>query len=478
MSIHLPAAGSRLTLGLALLVAAPALMVAATACGDDEADESAEQQVVQEQADEQAEAEAQAASASDAAEQTDAAPAQQQSQQQAQVQSAEQAAAEPQAQQESQAASEQEAAQEDSAAVDFDPSQDNLPDGVGIASSVVSFEEPQEFRFEAASGEWIRIKVDGKDGMDPIMTVLQPDGTEIASNDDLSAANRDSLLVIQIPVEGLQGIRVGSFDSNSIGQFIIQLDRLDVGVDDDNAVMSIGAHVDGVLNTAGDVDVFEFEASVGEQIFVSVDGDTGVDIFAQIFNPEGVLQQTDDDGGHGLDSEILFQADQAGTWRVEVLAAINSAGQRQLIGAYRITVGAGLPTTELTNDAQAAEVAAAGISFLQAMRDGDAATILALAGPEALTVWGWDNTGDIERDLAKMQSIGLGGDILQQVPLADAINSNRARLYLQFSASEWFRMELILIGGRWLVDDWAHSIGPPSAPALAVPDDDTAADDS
>ena len=476
MSIPLRAVGSRLTLGVVLMVAAPALIVAA--CSGDEPEDAEEQQVVQEQAADQTESDEQAASESEPAQQTQSAPAQQEGETQAQAQSAEQTAAEAEAQQESQATAEPEAEQEQTAAPDFDPSQDNLPDGVGIESSVLSFDEPQEFRFEAASGEWIRIKVDGKDGMDPILTVLQPDGTEIASNDDLSAANRDSLLVIQIPVEGLQGIRVSSFDSNSIGQFVIRLDRLDVGADDDNAVMSIGAHADGVLNTAGDVDVFEFEAAAGEQIFVSVDGDTGVDIYAQIFNPEGVLQQTDDDGGHGLDSEILFQADQAGTWRVEVLAAINSAGQRQLIGAYRIVVGAGLPTTELANDAQAAEVTAAGISFLQAMRDGDAATILALAGPEALTIWGWDNTGDIERDLAKMQSIGLGGEILQQVPLADAINNNRARLYLQFSESEWFRIELILIGGRWLVDDWAHSIGPPSAPALATPEESESTDES
>lgn len=476
MNIPLSAARSRLTLGFALILATPVLLAAATACSGDEPAQ-AEPQVGQQQA-EPIETDEQPADQAATAQQDSAAEPQQQSQPQ-QSAAAEQTTAEAQAQQQTQADAPAQAEQEQqSAAVEFDPATDDLPDGMPIEASVESFDEQQQFRFEATAGEWIRIRVDGKDGMDPILTLLQPDRVEIAVNDDISSANRDSLLVVQIPTDGRQVIRVGSFDANSTGNFIIRLDRLVVGADDDNAVMSVGTHVDGVLNTPGDVDVFEFDANAGEQIFVSVDGDTGVDIYAQIFNPNGELIQTDDDGGHGLDSEIIFQADQSGTWRVEVLAAINSVGQRQLIGAYRISVRLGLPTTELGNDAQATDLAAAGISFLQAMRDGDAPTILALAGPEALTIWGWDNAGDIERDLAKMQSIGLGGEILQQVPLADVLNPNRARLYLQFSESEWFRMELILIGGRWLVDDWAHSIGPPSAPALAVPDEETPAEDS
>ncbi len=471
MRIPLPAAGSRLSLGLALIVAAPALFVAA-ACGDDQPVETQVQPVSQEEAEPIA-ADGQTASETSAAQQTQTAPAQQESQPEPEQQAAAQTAAQSQEQQ-SQATDEPEAEQEaEDPAVDFDPATDDLPDGAPIESNIASIDEPQQFRFEATAGEWVRIKVDGKDGMDPILTLLQPDLTEIAVNDDLSAANRDSLLVVQIPTEGRQNIRVGAFDANSVGSFVIRLDRLSIAADDDNAVMGVGAHVDGVLNTPGDVDVFEFQASAGEQLYVTVDGDTGVDVFAQIFNPEGILQQTDDDGGHGLDSEISFQAEQDGVWRVEVVTASNSLGQRQLIGAYRISVRSGLPTTAIANEAQAAALAAAGLTFLQALRDGDAPTILALAGPEALTIWGWESSQDVQRDLVKMQSIGLGGELLQQVPLADALNPNRARLYLQFSETDWLRLELILIGGRWLVDDWAHSIGPPSAPTEVEAADDS-----
>ena len=209
------------------------------------------------------------------------------------------------------------------------------------------------------------------------------------------------------------------------------------------------------------MDVFEFQAQVDQQVFVLVDGDTGVDVFAQVFHPDGNLLQIDDDGGHGLDAEIYFTADAAGLWRVEVWPASNKVGQRQLIGAYRITVKEGFPTSAV-NEAVASDLAGAALTFLQALRDGDSATILALAGPEALTIWGWDDAGDVGRDIQKIQSIDLGGEILQSLSYGDVLHTTRGRVYFQLSESDWMRFELIQLGGHWLVDDWAHSVGPPS----------------
>lgn len=342
-----------------------------------------------------------------------------------------------------------------------DPNRDTLVDGERFASSI-SVEEPEkQFKFEAATGAWLRIFVDGKSGMDPIVTLLQPDGVEIAVNDDVSTTNRDSLLIAQVPVEGLQLIRVQPYDSNSMGEFVIQVQTLTIGTDDDNAIITVGGSADGRLNTPGDVDVFEFQVETGEQVFVLVDGDTGVDVFAQVFDPDGNLLQIDDDGGHGLDSEIYFSAETAGLWRVEVWPASNKVGQRQLIGAYRVSVEEGLPTSAV-NEAVASDLAGAALTFLQALRDGDSATILALAGPEALSIWGWEEAGDVDRDIGKIQSIDLGGDILQSQSFGDVLHPARGRVYFQLSESDWMRFELIQLAGHWLVDDWAHSIGPPS----------------
>lgn len=437
-----------------LFVGLTMLGVAAVACSDDSPEEM-EQQAQQESV---AQAQQQEAQPIDAAEQ---AQAEQTADQQAEdaAQEQPQTQADDEAQQTAQEEPAQQAEQPEQTV--SDPDRDTLIEGERFESSLGPDETEKQFRFQAATGAWLRIFVDGKGGMDPIATLLQPDGTEIAVNDDLSTTNRDSLIIAQIPAEGLQFIRVQPFDSSSIGDFTIQVQTLTIGVDDDNAIMAVGTSADGRLNTPGDVDVFEFQAQAEQQIFVLVDGDTGVDVFAQVFQPDGNLLQIDDDGGHGLDSEVYFTTDTAGLWRVEVWPASNKVGQRQLIGAYRITVEEGLPTSAV-NEAVASDLAGSALTFLQALRDGDSATILALAGPEALTIWGWDDASDVGRDIQKIQSIDLGGEFLQTVSFGDVLHPSRGRVYFQLSESDWLRFELIQLGGHWLVDDWAHSIGPPS----------------
>ncbi len=442
---------SRTVFGLFLGIAL--LSVAAVACSDD-SPEQAEQQTQQEAV---AEGQQEQSQPIDAAEQPQSEQsAQQETQEAAQPETQSEQAVAQETQAEEQATPEAESTDEPVS----DPDRDTLNDGERFSSTIGPDETEKQFKFEAATGAWLRIFVDGKGGMDPVLTLLQPDGTEIAVNDDLSTTNRDSLLIAQVPAEGLQLIRVQPFDSNSLGDFIIEVQTLMIGNDDDNAIMAIGTSIDGRLNTPGDVDVFEFQAEVGQQVFVLVDGDTGVDVFTQVFQPDGNLLQIDDDGGHGLDSEVYFTADAAGLWRIEVWPASNKVGQRQLIGAYRVTVEEGLPISAV-NEAVASDLAGSALTFLQALRDGDSATILALAGPEALTIWGWDDAGDVGRDIQKIQSIDLGGEILQSVSYGDVLHSARGRVYFQFSETDWMRVELIQLGGRWLVDDWAHSIGPP-----------------
>ena len=442
----------------AILVAVFLMAIAAVACTDDGAQET--QQLAQQQdaalSQEQESQPIEASEQTEQAEQPEPQAAAEQAEQTAQQQDSEATAQSTQEQTAQQA--EQTAQTED---VADDPNRDTLIEGEVFASSIGPDETEKLFRFQAATGAWLRIAVDGKDGMDPILTLLQPDGVEIAVNDDQSTTNRDSLLIVQIPVEGLQYIRIEPFDSNSIGDFTVQVETLTIGPDDDSAVMNVGATSNGELNSPDDVDVFEFQVQQDQQLFVLVDGDTGIDVFAQVFQPDGNLLQIDDDGGHGLDAEIYFTAETPGLWRVEVWPASNNVGQRQLIGAYRVSVREGLPTTAV-NEAVASDLAGAALTFLQALRDGDTATILALAGPEALTIWGWDNIDDVSRDLLKIQSIGLGGDLLQTVSFGDVLHSARGRVYFQFSETDWMRFELIQLGGRWLVDDWAHSIGPPS----------------
>ena len=441
--------GSRaaLKLGAGVLLSAALLGAACSDDGAEQADTSEQAQGAAQQAQTQAIDASQEAQQSAAESQT----------------SQEDATEEPAAPQEDAEQQEAPAEAQDEPADDpaDDPDRDTLIEGERFASSISAGQTERQFRFEAAAGSWLRIEVDGKGGMDPITTLLGPDGVEIAVNDDQSNTNRDSLIIAQVAADGLQYIRVQPYAEANIGDFVIQVQVWNVGPDNDDAVIRVGDSVDGRLNLPDDVDVFDFEVEAGEQVFVLIDGDTGVDVYGQVFQPDGNLLQIDDDGGHGLDSEMYFIAGSTGTWRVEVWPAANKDGVRQLIGSYRLYVRAGLPTSAVT-EAVASDLAGAALTFLQALRDEDTATLLALAGPEALTTWGWDDTSDIDRDLAKLTTIDLGGEILQSVAFGDVINSARGRVYFQFDETDWMRFELIQLAGHWLVDDWAHSVGPPS----------------
>ena len=356
----------------------------------------------------------------------------------------------------------------------YDPNRDTLIEGERLGSSILAADEVKQYRFAAEAGEWLRISVDGRDGMDPVLTLLEPDRTDVASNDDRSATNRDSLLVVRVPTSGDQVIRVGAFDGASLGDFVIQVERITIGDDADSAIIGIGSPVTAHLDFPTDVDAFEFTGQVGQTVTIRVDGDIGVDVYAQLIDPVGDLIASDDDSGHGLDAEISLTLTTAGSHRVEVWGALNLEGQRQLIGSYFVLVQDGPPTAPLEGDA-ASDTAGVALTFLDALRQGDSATILALAGPEALTTWGWETTADVERDLLKMQSIGLGSGALQTISRIDALYDRRSRVFIQLSEADWLRFELVLIGGLWTVDFWSHQA---SAPGLTDQPADVPTDDA
>ena len=97
------------------------------------------------------------------------------------------------------------------------PAEESVPDaerellayGDSLEGELTAAGEERQFRFEGAENDLVRITVDGKDGMDPILTLLEPNRTEIAINDDLSTSNRDSLIIARLPTAGLQVVRVG-----------------------------------------------------------------------------------------------------------------------------------------------------------------------------------------------------------------------------------------------------------------------------
>ena len=393
----------------------------------------------------------QPAQAQDQAE--DQAPAQQPAQEAAQ-----EAAAEEQAQTEAPAdpPAEEEAAEAETEA-EPEPAlpANHLVYGSEIRSSVITPDEPAQFRFQGAEGDLVRIRVDGLATMDPVVTLLEPNRTEIRTNDDESIANRDSLLITTLPSEGLQVIRVVPYDSLSGGEFIVSVELLPAEATDDSRILSIGESVQARLHHPGDIDTFEFAGEAGQVVRIRADGEVGADTFMEVFDPDGGFLAINDDSGHGLDAELALELAVSGRYRVDVFPAVvgRPGGERHRIGDYVFSVVV-LPEAVEASGATATALAGLALTYLDAVQTGDAVSIFGLAGPEKISQTGWKNAEDVLRDLSDEQDVVTAGALGEA---RAEVEGDRARVYIGVTVPGTdtvltLRVDAININGQWLVD--------------------------
>ena len=283
-----------------------------------------------------------------------------------------------------------------------------------VVLGTLGAEEVGLFQFDAEGGQLLQVSVDGRRGMDPVTVLLGPDGAVVAENDDESAVNRDSLIVVRASRAGSYAVRVTPFDAASTGEFALLVDVLPDAPDEPLRRLALGESLAGRLGTPDDADDYVLLLAVGQGVGVVSDGEVGVDTYIEVFGPEGNFVAADDDGGHGLDAAVSFEAETAGEYRV-VVTGVSSKVGRYALQVSRVVVVAGFPAVGLLGLEQPALEAVdhgAGVAALRywnALRLSDGESIYALAGPEARTLWGWESAGDLGRDLVKLRSIGTSG---------------------------------------------------------------------
>ena len=307
--------------------------------------------------------------------------------------------------------------------------------------------ERHRFHFDGVAGELIRVRVDGKNGMDPVTTLFGVSGAELASNDDESGANRDSMIVARLNAGGRFEIRVAAFDERSTGRFVVSLERLEAEPEaaTEEEPLTPGGSANGTFTEPEDRDEFVIEATAGDEVVVEVDGEIGVDTFAEVYEPDGAFLVSDDDGGHGLDAEVRFVAAESGHYRLQVQPVAAK------LGAYRVRVRVAELGSLAISEPDAQEVAR---DHWRALQLGDADRLFALAGPEAKALWGWESALDIARDLEKLRQIGIAGQPLR-VDLEVDGDRARATLILIGDGGEPLgttRLDLLLVEGQWQVE--------------------------
>ncbi len=80
--------------------------------------------------------------------------------------------------------------------------------------------------FAGSSGQQVIISLESPD-FDPYLILLDPDGRRISENDDISRSNRNSKLVVTLPITGTYTAIANSYEPNKIGQYALKVDLTD-----------------------------------------------------------------------------------------------------------------------------------------------------------------------------------------------------------------------------------------------------------
>lgn len=175
------------------------------------------------------------------------------------------------------------------------------------------------FAFTGSAGDSVSIRLESSD-FDSYLTLTDPDGFELAYNDD-GAGNLNSLIgPLTLPSTGTYAITATSFSRDAVGAFTLSLSRVEL----QQAV--IGEPVSGSLTASDAQAFFTFEGNVGDVISITIESD--IDTNLTLNDPSNYFLISDEDGGSGVNPEITgYVLSQTGTFTVIVGSAVGDTGE-------------------------------------------------------------------------------------------------------------------------------------------------------
>jgi subtilisin family serine protease len=237
------------------------------------------------------------------------------------------------------------------------PSTDDHPDSIGLNTELVpgvsvigdveTGGDKDVYKFSGTAGSTYSVDLRGAPSSlgtltDPILTILDSNGSQIAQNDD-GGNGFESSLTYSPSTSGDFFIEAGAFSRSLTGTY--QLDVTDVTLQDDhldniggNAALSVGTNQSGNLEVASDTDVFSLDVEAGltytidQKGFWSSVGNLR-DPLLTLKDAAGNVLSQNDDGGFRLESQIVFTPSGSETVYVEAGAF------GTLTGTYEISVG-------------------------------------------------------------------------------------------------------------------------------------------
>lgn len=195
--------------------------------------------------------------------------------------------------------------------------------GETVQGTLTSDAPAQMFSFTAAAGDSVIIRL-SSDDFDSYLHLTDPNGTEIAYNDD-GAGNLNSMIgPLTLTEGGVYTINASSLSGNATGDFTLSLQTANL------QPVTVGEAQTGELTAANGTAFFTFDAVAGDTISVSVSSD--IDTNVTVNDPYNYQVAFDEDGGKGNNPEVSdLVLTSEGTYTIVVASPFNETGSFELL---------------------------------------------------------------------------------------------------------------------------------------------------
>lgn len=281
----------------------------------------------------------------------------------------------------------------------------------GQPGEVTAAQPRAVFPLTLDAGEIVTIRTTSDENFDTILAVTDPDGRQIAENDDQSPMSLQSQVIIQTRMAGTYQAEVTGY-GGSTGEFMLHVQPgVDFGLSEAAEILQED------IVTIGQTDPmpsFDVELDADDILVASTFALTsGLDTTLTLTDGSGrVLSQNDDRGDGSLNSQIVYETGEAGTYTIEI-GTFSGDGQGDLVFSLAIDPNAEVPfdftsiegdriaryTGEL-DDLQPSidypielEAGQTLYAYADAL-SGDLDTLLRLTGPEGQPLAVNDDRGD------------------------------------------------------------------------------------
>lgn len=228
-----------------------------------------------------------------------------------------------------------------------DPETDTETSGINLEFSgeITESSTSVPFTFEAEEGDIVTITMiaDEETSLDTLLTLLDPNGDTVTTNDDADSASLglNSQIINQfLPVTGEYTVLAGRYGGE--GSFVLTIEENDLEATE----IAYGDTIDSEITEDAESELYSFEGSAGDAVTISMTSTTeisGLDTLLLLRDAVGNELTRNDDSGEGLNSRIEFVLPEDGTY---IIVATRYGGE----GSYTLSLNTGENTAPAGDD--------------------------------------------------------------------------------------------------------------------------------